>query len=61
MGNKPIVIKLMCVALVASIMFPLGQLVLPYVGHEIGGLPFRAIEAVLSTSIGYGIYSALFL
>jgi hypothetical protein len=61
MANQPIVIKLMCVALVASIMFPLGQMVFPYVATEIGDLPFSAIEAVLSATIGFGIYAAFFV
>lgn len=61
MANKPIVIKLLCVALVASIVFPLGRAVFPYVAHEIGDLQFGAIEAVLSATLGFGLYAAFFV
>jgi len=61
MGNKPLIIKVMCVALVASVMFPFGRMLFPYVANEVGDLEFGAIQAVLSTTIGFGIYAALFV
>ena len=61
MANHPILIKLMCVALVATLMFPLGQLVFPLVAGSLGVLSFSAIEAVVSATLGFGIYAAFFV
>src|SRR5262249_48631559 len=52
--------RLACVALVVSVVFPLGRMLFPYVGAEFGVLQFSALEAVLSTTIGFGIYTAFF-
>ena len=61
MLNKyPVITKIICVAVVVSIVFPAGQALFPVIGHEIGETPFSAIEAVLSTSLGFGLYAALF-
>jgi hypothetical protein len=59
MFDKPVVIKLLCVALVAAIVLPAGRLLFPYVSHELTGMQFQAIEAVLSATVGFGIYSIL--
>jgi hypothetical protein len=50
----------MCVALVVSLIFPAGRMLFPLIAHEIGTTPFGAIEAVVSTSLGFGLYAALF-
>lgn len=61
MLNKyPVITKLVCVALVVSVMFPAGQILFPVIGHAIGETPFGAIEAVASTTLGFGLYAALF-
>jgi hypothetical protein len=64
MGNDPrlmrLAARLACVALVVSIMFPLGKMVFPYVAEELGTMQFSALEAVLSTTVGFGIYTAFF-
>jgi len=61
MLNKyPVITKLVCVALVVSVVFPAGQVLFPVIGHSIGETPFGAVEAVLSTSLGFGLYAALF-
>jgi len=52
--------RVACVALVVSIVFPLGRMLFPYVGAEFGVLQFSALEAVLSTTVGFGIYTAFF-
>ena len=57
MFDKSVVTKLLCVALVAAIVLPVGRLLFPYVSHELTGIQFQAIEAVLSASVGFGIYS----
>ena len=60
MSGNSLINRLMCVALIVAVMFPLGRMVFPLIGHEIGETPFGAIEAVLSTSLGFGLYAALF-
>ncbi len=52
--------RLACVALVVSVVFPLGSMVFPYVADDVGHVPFSALEAVLSTSIGFSLYGAFF-
>ncbi len=61
MISKPLILKLMCVVLVASVLFPLGRAIFPYIANDIGDMSFSAIEAVLSASIGFGIYAVLFV
>jgi hypothetical protein len=51
--------RLLCVALVAALMLPLGQALFPYVSHELSGIQFQAIEAVVSATLGFGISSIL--
>ena len=58
--NHPLVIRVLCVALVAALMMPLGHALFPYIEPQIGALPFDAIEAVLSATLGCGLYAALF-
>jgi hypothetical protein len=60
MTNSSVINRLMCVALIVAVVFPLGRMVFPLIAHEIGETPFGAIEAVLSTSLGFGLYAALF-
>jgi hypothetical protein len=57
--NRAIVIRLLCVALVAGVMLPLGSAVFPYVSHALDGTQFQALEAVLSATLGFGIYSLI--
>jgi hypothetical protein len=57
MFDNAVVTKLLCVALVAAIVLPVGRILFPYVSHEMTGMQFQAIEAVLSATVGYGIYS----
>ena len=52
--------RVACVAIVVSVVFPLGRMLFPYVGAEFGVLQFSALEAVLSTTVGFGIYTAFF-
>jgi hypothetical protein len=57
MFDRAFLTKLLCVALVAMIMLPAGRALFPYVSHELTGIQFQAIEAVISASLGFGIYS----
>lgn len=64
MANNPRVVRLAarlaCVALVVSVVFPLGRMLFPYLGGELGAMQFSALEAVVSTTVGFGIYTAFF-
>ncbi|HEY6025027.1 MAG TPA: hypothetical protein VIV34_12725 [Pseudolabrys sp.] len=57
MLDRAVVTKLLCVAFVAAIVLPVGRILFPYVSHELTGIQFQAIEAVLSATVGFGIYS----
>jgi hypothetical protein len=61
MLSKPIVLKLLCVALVAAVVFPLGRMAHPYVAHDIGNLSFGAIQAIFTATLGMGIYAVFFV
>jgi hypothetical protein len=60
LDKYPVITKLACVALVVSFVLPAGEMLFPVVGDWIGATPFGAIEAMLSTSLGFGLYSTLF-
>ena len=57
--NRALLIRLLCVALVAGIMLPLGSAIFPYVSHALDGTQFQALEAVVSATLGFGIYSLI--
>jgi hypothetical protein len=59
MLDKAMLTRLLCVAFVAALMLPLGGLLFPYVSHELTGIQFQAIEAVVSATVGFGISSIL--
>jgi len=59
MLDRVTLMRLLCVALVAALMLPLGQALFPYVSHELTGIQFQAIEAVVSATLGFGISSIL--
>jgi hypothetical protein len=59
MLDRATLMRLLCVALVAALMLPLGQAPFPYVSHELTGIQFQAIEAVVSATLGFGISSIL--
>jgi hypothetical protein len=51
--------RLVCVALVAAFMLPVGRMIFPYLGGDLSGIQFQALEAVVSTTLGYGIFAIL--
>ena len=57
MLDKAILTKLLCVGFVAALMLPIGHMLFPYVSDELTGIQFQAIEAVVSATVGFGIYS----
>jgi hypothetical protein len=59
MLDRTLLIRLLCVGLVAAVMLPLGNELFPYVSHMLDGTQFQTLEAVISASLGYGIYSLI--
>jgi hypothetical protein len=59
MLDRALLMRLLCVAFVAALMLPLGGALFPYVSHELTGIQFQAIEAVVSATLGFGISSIL--
>jgi hypothetical protein len=59
MLDRTLLIRLLCVGLVAGVMLPLGNVLFPYVSHQLDGTQFQTLEAVISASLGYGIYSLI--
>ena len=55
MIDRPFLTKLLCIALVAAIMLPLGRMLFPYVDGDLSQMQFQAIEAVVSATLGFGI------
>jgi len=60
MRRGPLITKLLCVALVAAVMMPVGRDVYPYLEDAVGNLQFGAFEAVFSATVGLAIYAAMF-
>ena len=59
MIDRSLVTKLMCVALVAAVMMPVGRALFPYVSGNLDGMQFQALEALVSAALGYGIYALI--
>lgn len=59
MIDRAMIMKLMCVALVAAVMLPAGSYLYPYVDSALSGTQFQALEAVVSTSLGFGIFALI--
>jgi hypothetical protein len=55
MIDRSLIIKLLCVALVAAVMLPVEHMMFPYVSHVLSGMQFQAIEAVVSATAGFGL------
>jgi hypothetical protein len=55
MIDRKLVIRLLCVALVAAVMLPAGHVLFPYVSDVLSGIQFQAIEAVISATVGFGL------
>ena len=60
MNKAPLLARLICVALVACVMMPVGRELYPYVSDLIDLLPFDAVEAVVSATVGFAIYAVMF-
>jgi hypothetical protein len=56
MIDRPFIAKLLCIGLVAAVMLPVGAELFPYVSGDLTQVEFQAIEAVVSASLGFGLY-----
>ncbi len=59
MIDRAVIMKLICVALVAVVMLLAGPHLFPYLRGELSGTQFQALEAVVSASLGFGIFALL--
>ena len=55
MIDRTLIVRLLCVAVVAAVMLPAGHVLFPYVSDVLSGMQFQAIEAVLSATVGFAI------
>jgi hypothetical protein len=60
MHRSALATRLTCVALTVCVIVPIARMVFPVVSGTIGAFPFDAIEAVVSTTLGFGLYAVLF-
>ena len=56
MIDRPFIAKLLCIGLVAAVMLPVGRELFPFFSAELSRMQFQAIEAVVSATVGFGIY-----
>lgn len=57
--DRTLLMRILCVGLVAGIMLPVGTVLFPYVSHQLDGTQFQALEAVFSAAAGYGLYALI--
>jgi hypothetical protein len=55
MIDRRLIVRLLCVALVAAVMLPFGHVLFPYVSNVLSGTQFQAIEAVIGATVGFGL------
>lgn len=59
MLDRKLLMRILCVGLVAGIMLPAGEMLFPYVSHAVDGPQFQALEAVFSATAGFGLYALI--
>ena len=57
--DRKLLMRILCVGLVAGIMLPVGGAVFPYVSAQLNGMQFQTLEAVVSATVGYGLYALI--
>jgi hypothetical protein len=57
--DRGLIVKLVCVAAVAAIMLPFGNLAFPLVSDLLSAPQFFTIEAIVGASLGFGISAAI--
>lgn len=60
MERHPLVIRLMCVALVAALMLPVGEAIYPFLQAAVSAWEFSTFEAVFSATVGFLLYATVF-
>ena len=55
MIDRTLIVRLLCVAVVAAVMLPAGHVLFPYVSDVLSGMQFQAIEAIVSATVGFGL------
>lgn len=53
--DRKLIMRLLCVAVVAAVMLPAGRMLLPYVGDALDGMQFKALEAMVTAALGYAL------
>jgi hypothetical protein len=57
--DRKLLMRILCVAVVAGVMLPVGETLFPYVSHALDGTQFQALEAVFSATAGFGLYALI--
>ena len=57
--DRGLIVKLLCVSLVAAIMLPFGNRAFSLFSDVLSGPQFLAIEAIVGATLGFGISSAI--
>jgi hypothetical protein len=57
MPEHPLILKALCAGLVGCLLLAIGPLILPYL--DIPVFPINVIEAVVSTTLGFGLAALL--
>lgn len=57
MIDRTLIMRLVCVGLVAAFMLPAGTYLFPYLNGALSGGQFQTLEAVVSTGLGFGIFA----
>lgn len=57
--DQSLILRILCVALVAAVMLPIGRMLFPLVSDSLSGLQFQTLEAVVSTTLGFGLSALL--
>jgi hypothetical protein len=52
--------RIACVGVVVCVVFPLGEMLFPSVADAIGSFSFNTLEAVVTATLGFGLFEALF-
>jgi hypothetical protein len=55
--HQNLLLKLLCVALVAAVMLPMGRMLFPYVSGTLNMMQFQMLEAVASAALGVSLSS----
>ena len=53
--DRALMVKLLCVAVVAAVMMPAGHMLFPYVSDLLSSVQLQAIEAVVGATLGFGL------